>query len=240
MAKDRIISTTDPEMRHDRKSSARLFDGYKTHTAIESENSFITEIEVTLGNAHDSEAATDLVDKQPEAIRPNEVLSDMAYGVGKNREEMERREIKLLCPVPTGIGRNGCFPKTAFNINLEAQTCQCPAGKMAPERIYDKNTNRLKVFVFSQEQCQSCPLLNQCSCKIESKQAEMVHHGLRQARYIGKAKVYLQSLLIGALVNFKRYWKLLAEQAKCDNSRSDAPVGFTKTPLPVAVGSSLP
>ncbi len=105
------------------------------------------------------------------------------------------------------------------------------------------------MFAFSQEQCQNCPLLNQCTkskkgrrivtvnqherhlqkarafqqteefknkyperCKIKNKQVEMVHHGLRQARYIGKAKVYLQSLLIGAIVNFKRYWKLLTEQ----------------------------
>ncbi|MRS02397.1 IS1182 family transposase, partial [bacterium] len=272
VAKDRIISTTDPEMRHGRKSSARLFDGYKTHTAIESENSFITEIEVTPGNAHDSEAATGLVDKQPEEIKPKEVLSDMAYGVGKNREEMGNREIKLICPVPTGLGRNGCFPKTSFNIDLEAQTCQCPAGKMASETIYDKKTKRLKVFVFSQEQCQNCPLLNQCTkskkgrrtitvnqyeryiqearafqqteefkneypgrCKIESKQAEMVYHGLRQARYIGKAKVYLQSLLIGTLVNFKRYWKLATEKAQSGISKPIELVCFTKTPLPVAV-----
>lgn len=30
VAKDRVISITDPEMRHGRKSSSRLFDGYKT------------------------------------------------------------------------------------------------------------------------------------------------------------------------------------------------------------------
>ncbi|HEA65063.1 MAG TPA: hypothetical protein ENI02_02865 [Candidatus Aminicenantes bacterium] len=31
VAKDRIISTTDPEMRHGRKSSSGKFNGYKTH-----------------------------------------------------------------------------------------------------------------------------------------------------------------------------------------------------------------
>lgn len=249
VAKDRIISTSDPQMRHGRKSSARKFDGYKTHTAIETDNNFITEIEVTSGNVHDSEAAALLVDKQPQERKPDKILCDMAYGTGKNREEMEQRQIKLVCPVPANIGQNGCFPKSAFKIDLEAKTCQCPAGKLAVEIIYDKKTNRLKVFVFSQEQCQNCPLLSQCTkskkgrrtvtvnqyerylqearvfqqteefkqeyperCKIENKQAEMVHHGLRQARYIGKAKVYLQSLLVGSVVNFKRYWKLTMEQ----------------------------
>ncbi|MEW5920562.1 MAG: transposase [Bacillota bacterium] len=60
-AKDRIISTTDPEMRHGRKSSSRRFDGYKTNTAMDRESEFITAIVVTPGNAHDSEAATQLV-----------------------------------------------------------------------------------------------------------------------------------------------------------------------------------
>jgi hypothetical protein len=38
----------------------------------------------------------------------------MAYGTGKNREDMEDRQIRLICPVPTDNGRNGCFPKSAF------------------------------------------------------------------------------------------------------------------------------
>jgi len=41
VAKDRIISANDPEMRHGRKSSARRFDGHKTHTAIETDNNFL-------------------------------------------------------------------------------------------------------------------------------------------------------------------------------------------------------
>jgi hypothetical protein len=72
-------------------------------------------------------------------------------------------------------------------------------------------------------------------CKIERKQAEMVHHGLRQARYIGEAKVYLQSLLIGAIVNFKRYWKLITVQDQQDVSKLELLTDSTKTPLPVAV-----
>jgi len=272
VAKDRIISTSDTQMRHGRKSSARKFDGYKTHTAMETDNNFITDIEVTTGNIHDSEAAALLVDKQPEERKPDKVLCDMAYGTGKNREEMQQRQIKLICPVPANIGRNGCFPKSAFKIDLDAQTCQCPAGKMAVEIIYDKKTNHLKVFGFSQEQCRNCPLLNQCTkskkgrrtvtvnqherylqearvfqqtkefqneyperCKIENKQAEMVHHGLRQARYISEAKVYLQSLLIGSVVNFKRYWKLVTEQIQFKPDTSNAMAIIITAPLPIAI-----
>ncbi|OPX91393.1 MAG: hypothetical protein A4E52_00499 [Pelotomaculum sp. PtaB.Bin013] len=196
----------------------------------------------------------------------------MAYGTGQNREEMEKRQIKMICPVPTDIGRNGCFPKSAFIIDLDAQTCQCPAGEIAVEKIYDKKTNHLKVFGFSQEQCQNCPLLNQCTkskkgrrtitvnqherylqearifqqteefqneyperSKIENKQAEMVHHGLRQARYIGKAKVLLQSLLVGAVVNFKRYWKLIMEQRQHEISNPEVLTNITTAPLSAVI-----
>jgi len=278
VAKDRIISTNDPQMRHGRKSSARLFDGYKTHTAIEPGNNFITEIEITPGNAHDSEALAPLVEKQPEAKKPDKILCDMAYGTGKNREDMEDRQIKLICPVPNDNGRNGCFPKSAFKIDLETQTCQCPAGKLSAEKIYDKKTNQLKVFAFSPEQCQDCPFLNQCTkskkgrrtvtvnqyekyiqeardfqkteefqneyperSKIERKQAEMVHHGLRQARYIGTAKVYLQSLLIGTIVNFKRYWKLINEKVTTGKEATGFNVipTITMTPPPVITWGSV-
>jgi Transposase DDE domain./Transposase domain (DUF772). len=163
VAKDRVISTTDPEMRHGRKSSSRLFDGYKGHTAMDKESEFITAVAATSGNAHDSEAAFALIDQQPEERRPEEAIFDTAYGTGKVREEMATRQIKVISPVPEGIGKDGCFPKSAFEIDLDRETCRCPADQFAPEKIYDKKTGRLKVFLFSPEQCQNCPLLNQCT-----------------------------------------------------------------------------
>lgn len=164
---------------------------------------------------------------------------------------MAARRVKVISPVPEGHGKNGCFPKSAFEIDLDAQTCRCPVGKLAPEKIYDRKTGRLKMFLFSTEQCQNCPLKSKCTknkkgrrtvtvsnyerylqegrayqkteefakeypqrYKIERKQAEMVRHGLRKARYIGLAKITLQALFVGAVVNFKRYWKLLIQKAQ--------------------------
>jgi hypothetical protein len=37
VAKDRLISVQDPEMRHGRKSSSKLFNGYKAAIAVDSE-----------------------------------------------------------------------------------------------------------------------------------------------------------------------------------------------------------
>ena len=44
--------------------------------------------------------------------------------------------------------------------------------------------------------------------RIEGKQAELVSHGLRNTRYIGKAKRRLQRLWLATAVNLKRMFKL--------------------------------
>jgi transposase len=50
---------------------------------------------------------------------------------------------------------------------------------------------------------------------IEATQSELVRaHGLRQARYRGKAKVDLQNQLIGAACNIKRWLRLMAWEIK--------------------------
>jgi hypothetical protein len=49
VAKDRIISTVDPETRHGRKSAARGFDGYKGHAAVDPDSEIITDTVVTAG-----------------------------------------------------------------------------------------------------------------------------------------------------------------------------------------------
>jgi len=61
VAKDRIISTVDPEARHGRKTSAHGFDGYKAHVAIDPDSELITATAVTAGNIGDGAAVSDLL-----------------------------------------------------------------------------------------------------------------------------------------------------------------------------------
>lgn len=263
VAKDRIISITDPEMKHGRKSSSNLFNGQKFHSTMEEEKGFLTNVDVTAGNVHDSQPCPKLIDEQPEDIRPETLKGDTAYGTGSNRAEMKTRNVNLISPVPETQGHKGCFPKAMFEIDIDNETCLCPAGEMAPDKVYDKKTGELKVFNFSEEQCHPCPFKEKCTknkkgrrtvtvnkherllqegrafqqteefekeypgrCKIEAKNAELVRYGIRQARYIGLAKVRLQAFLISSLVNFKLYWKLLNEKSALANS-TKAPIHDT-------------
>jgi hypothetical protein len=71
VAKDRVISTVDPEARHGHKTSAKGFDGYKGHVAADPDSEIITATEVSAGNQGDAQSAADLItDLLPEPGQP--------------------------------------------------------------------------------------------------------------------------------------------------------------------------
>jgi hypothetical protein len=61
VAKDRVISTVDPEARHGHKSSAHGFDGFKGHIALDPDSEIITATTVSAGNAGDASVAEELI-----------------------------------------------------------------------------------------------------------------------------------------------------------------------------------
>lgn len=61
VAKDRVISTVDPQARHGRRTAARGFDGYKGHIGIDPDSEIITATTVTAGDAGDAGVAEDLI-----------------------------------------------------------------------------------------------------------------------------------------------------------------------------------
>ena len=61
VARDRVISTVDPETRHGHKTAARGFDGYKGHIGVDPDSEIITATVVGAGNAGDAAAAEELI-----------------------------------------------------------------------------------------------------------------------------------------------------------------------------------
>ncbi|MGH9153783.1 MAG: hypothetical protein ACRD03_15590 [Acidimicrobiales bacterium] len=57
VAPDRVVSHSDPEMRHGRKSASRRFDGHKAHVVSDEDSQMILGVEVGPGNGADGEAA---------------------------------------------------------------------------------------------------------------------------------------------------------------------------------------
>ena len=87
VAKDRVISTVDPQARHGRKTSARGFDGYKGHIAVDPDSEMITATTTTAGNAGDAGSvdtllAGDLPAETADADDDRDGRDELALAVG--------------------------------------------------------------------------------------------------------------------------------------------------------------
>jgi hypothetical protein len=163
VAKDRIISTVDPEARHGHKTAARGFDGFKGHIAEDPDTEIITNTTVTPGNAGDASVAeeliTDLVD-DPERGDDGEVFGDAAYGTGEFQQKLADDNLRSGCktqPVATPAG--GMFSKEQFTINLETGTVTCPNRTVVKIR---RHADGAGTAAFRRA-CQRCPIASQCT-----------------------------------------------------------------------------
>ena len=166
VAPDRVISHSDPEMRHGRKSASRRFDGHKLDALVDEDTELILGVEVRAGNAGDGDGAAPLVDAAQgvEGIDIETLLGDMAYSDGDVREAVEAAGVEMVAKVPP-LTNGGRFPKTDFDIDLEAGEVTCPAGQTTSDarNTKDHKGRKATVFLFPAEVCAVCPLRAQCT-----------------------------------------------------------------------------
>lgn len=167
VAKDRMPAAHDPEMRHGRKSAQKRFDGHKAQIAVDTEEQFITAVAVLPGNAPDSEMALAMVEETEAntGAEVEETIGDCAYGSGATRQEFVAAGRRLVAKVAV-TSNAGRFPKTDFKIDLEQETCVCPAGAAGTPRYTkvqnDGDLRKLRGFRFAAALCADCPLRSQC------------------------------------------------------------------------------
>ena len=161
VAKDRLVSVHDPEMRHGRKSASKRFDGHKAAVAVDTDEPLITAVAVLAGNAPDAEGALELVE-QTEAntgCTVDETLGDCAYGSGETRQVFADAGRTIVAKVPS-VPNQGCFPKTAFVLDLDAGTATCPAGQTTQD--FKPSPTGGGQFRFDAAVCAACPVRAQC------------------------------------------------------------------------------
>jgi hypothetical protein len=148
VAKDRVISTVDPEARHGHKTSARGFDGYTGHMALEPDSEIITATEVTAGNAGDAEPAADLLaDDLPPA---NSKDTDADVGADDDGDDdpnpstgggVRAPEGGEDCPAVYGDAAYGAGPllsrleSAGAQIFTKVQPPTAPGGRFAKDRF---------------------------------------------------------------------------------------------------------
>jgi len=169
VARDRIVSVHDSEMRHGRKSESQRFNGYKASIAVETETQIIADIDVLPANAHDSSDAPQLILGAAENLHVDveTVLGDGAYGTAEARLDALENGYEIVATVGRAP-RTGRFTKEDFTIDLENNRVSCPNNESTNVWCQTKKqTMRGKTFIhklfrFSDKQCRECPLRDRC------------------------------------------------------------------------------
>jgi transposase len=203
VARDRVVSVHDPEMRHGRKSSSKRFDGHKAAIAVDAESQLITAVKVLAGNAADNEKALELVEdsERNTELEVEETVGDCAYGDGQTRQEFADAERRLVARVPS----RGCgdkISKDAFGIDLEGMSCTCPAGQISRTLVrqghwQDRKGKRHtdQAFLFDADVCSLCALRPQCvKAKGHKGRTVRLHP---QERLLQEARAFQQSRAFG-------------------------------------------
>jgi len=166
-APDRIISLTEPEMRHGRKSKAHRFDGFKAVVSTEQSSELILDIaDVTASGSDGAHLMPTIERTEAEAkVTVERAIGDGAFGSGKNRaacaDYRDDDPIDLVSPMAKPSDPE--VHKSAFEIDLEAQTATCPQGHTVTGKPGSKQDGLpTMLFIFPRATCEACPLFKQC------------------------------------------------------------------------------
>lgn len=163
VARDRIVSVHDAEMRHGRKSHQRKWNGYKAHISISAESQFVTAVDITPANVGDAEAAVDLLAEQRRhGLEPTAVVGDMAYSAAELRQHAREQGTEIAARVPPTAAPGGCFSKDEFTLDLETGQATCPAGETTTET---RRRGDGGIFLFDGAVCAGCTLRERCTAK---------------------------------------------------------------------------
>ncbi len=164
VAEDRIVSLTDPEIRHGRKSASRRFDGRKLQVAEEQTSELIVAIEPVPANAGDGRDLIAVMDHVEEhtGLTVERAIADGAYGTGDNRADCQAQDVDLVSPL--AVPHDVEVSKANFAIDLHARTVTCPQGHITTtyKLIKDNQGRPVQSFTFDRATCATCPLFSRC------------------------------------------------------------------------------
>lgn len=165
-ATDRIISITDPEMRHGRKSSAHLFNGFKVSVSTDQHSEMILDIADVTASGSDGAHLLPIIERvEAQAdVTVERAVGDGAYGSGKNRAACDNypgHAVDLVSPLAQPSDPE--VDKSAFQIDLEVQTATCPQGhKVTGQPAGKHDGQQMWLFTFPRATCEACPLFERC------------------------------------------------------------------------------
>ena len=130
-APERIISVTEPEMQHRHKSKAQRFNGFKTAVPTEPESELIVDLAERPTSHGDGVHLMPTVARVEEqaGVTVERVLGDGAYPTGPNlAASATHAPAPMDLVAPLAVAADPQVAKSAFRIDLPAQTATCPTG----------------------------------------------------------------------------------------------------------------
>ena len=154
VAKDRVISTVDPDARHGHKTASRGFDGYKGHAAMDPDSR-----DHHCHHGHPGQHRGRRCRRGPDHRPPRQhrragstdgpgtdgpgtrgeqepiVYGDAAYGTGEFHEQLGGAGIESRCKTqaPTARGVAALFSKDRFGIDLGCDDRDLPGRGQRPD-----------------------------------------------------------------------------------------------------------
>jgi hypothetical protein len=154
VAPNRVISVSDPEMRHGRKSRSKRFNGYKRHIAIT--NGVIVATAVEPANVREYLSAERLLEVTQRHGEVEVLDIDRGYISSPAVEALHGAGARIYSRAWRSQKYPGLFVKEDFRIDLRRRVVTCPAKKVA--RIRSSG-----LAPFSTADCKPCPLKGQCT-----------------------------------------------------------------------------
>jgi transposase len=165
-APDRVISLTEPEMRHGHKSKARRFDGFKALITTEQSSELIVDIaDIPATGSEGAQLlpAAERIEAQADVV-VEQVIGDGAFGSGELRAACatyKDRGIDLVSPLAQP--QDAEVAKSAFQIDLDTCTATCPQGQKVAGRAGPREDGLPTfLFTFPRAVCEACPLFDRC------------------------------------------------------------------------------
>jgi len=190
VAKDRLISLTDPQARHGHKTERDTFDGFKVHLVGDLVSGLLLSLCVTEGNAHDGAPAHRLL-RRAKALDQDltQVLADTAYGGARLRHLVRGSlGVSLLSPPPPTTQGTGRLGRKSIQFDLAAGTATCANGQTTQDLRFVWSGDHgvhVRKFKWDKPVCDACPLSEPCRGKERGGHVVLLHpyeEELREAR----------------------------------------------------------
>jgi len=158
----RLISVTDPDAQHFRKSASKVCSGFKIHALGDAVSGLVLALSVTPGGVHDSTQMVPLLERA-KALRVDieEVLADTAYGGMETRNAAREIGVEVVAPPVRNSRKGDGLGREDFAIDFEAQVMTCPGG-VSTSRCTSFENGRPRSFTWAKGSESGCSCRESC------------------------------------------------------------------------------